>query len=165
MISLIFQSDLLFTEPTIILFSLWLSFAWAILYLTFGSIPLLFTASHHFTSQQSSAVFSAICAGSIMSTLISVFRASLFKQPPQWVGPLRIPEASLYSSCAESLLLPIGLLWLGWTQFDQIPWIIPALAVGCVTMGITSVYLAAFGYLTNAYPQYASSAFAAQSFC
>jgi hypothetical protein len=58
----------------------------------------------------------------------------------------------------ESFLLPIGLLWLGWTQCDQIPWIIPTLAVGCVTMGITSIYLAGFGYLTNTYPQYASSA-------
>ncbi|KAL5316320.1 hypothetical protein ACEPPN_015365 [Leptodophora sp. 'Broadleaf-Isolate-01'] len=32
-------------------------------------------------------------------------------------------------------------------------------------MGIASIYLGGFGYLTNAYPQYASSAFAAQSFC
>ncbi|KAH8650385.1 major facilitator superfamily domain-containing protein [Tricladium varicosporioides] len=156
---------LLFTEPTIILFSLWLSFAWAILYLAFGSIPLLFTTSHHFTSQQSSAIFSSICVGSMISTLLSVFRVSLFKQPRQWVGPLRVPEASLYSTCAESLLLPVGLLWLGWSQYEQIPWVVPALAVGCVTMGITSIYLAAFGYLTNTYPQYASSAFAAQSFC
>jgi hypothetical protein len=162
---LIFQLDLLFTETTIILFSLWLSFAWSILYLTFGSIPLLFTTSHHFTSQQSSAVFSAICVGSMISTLIAVSRALLFKQPLQWVEPIRIPEANLYSTCMESLLLPIGLLWLGWTQSDQIPWIIPTLAVGCVTMGITSIYLAGFGYLTNTYPQYASSAFAAQSFC
>ena len=163
--SLIFQPGLLFTEPTIVLFSLWVSFSWSILYLAFGSIRLIFTASHHFTSQQSSAVFSAICIGSIISTLISVLRGLLFKQPSQWVEQSRIPETSLYSSCVESLLLPIGLIWLGWTQFEQIPWIVPTMAVGCVTMGIYSIYLATLGYLTDTYHQYASSALAAQSFC
>ena len=157
--SLIFQPGLLFTELTIILFSLWVSFSWSILYLAFGSIRLIFTASHHFTSQQSSAVFSAICIGSILSTLISVFRGLLFKQQS------RIPETSLYSSCVESLLLPIGLIWLGWTQFEQIPWIVPTMAVACVTMGIYSIYLATLGYLTDTYHQHASSALAAQSFC
>lgn len=78
---LIIRSDLLFTKPTLMLFALWLSFAWSILYLTFGSIPLLFTTSHHFTSQQSSAVFSSICVRSITSTLIAISRALLFKQP------------------------------------------------------------------------------------
>jgi hypothetical protein len=163
--SLIFQLGLLFTKPTIILFSLWVSFAWSILYLAFGSIRLIFTASHHFTHQQSSAVFSAICIGSIISTLISIFRGLLFKQSSQWVEQSRIPKTSLYFSCVESLLLPIGLIWLGWTQFKQIPWIIPAMAIGCVTMGIYSIYLATIGYLTDTYHQYTSSALAAQSFC
>jgi hypothetical protein len=163
--SLIFQPGLLFTEPTIVLFSLWVSFSWSILYLAFGSIRLIFTASHDFTSQQSSAVFSAICIGSIISTSISVLRGLLFKQPSQWVEQNRIPETSLYSSCVESLLLPIGLIWLGWTQFEQIPWIVPTMAVCCVTMGIYSIYLATLGYLTDTYHQHASSALAAQSFC
>jgi hypothetical protein len=96
----------------------------------------------------------------MISTLIAVSRALLFKQPLQWIEPIRVLEASLYSTCIESLLLPIRLLWLRWTQSDQIPWIILVLAVGCMTMGITSIYLVGFNYLTNIYPQYASSAFA-----
>lgn len=75
------------------------------------------------------------------------------------------PEGRLYFACIESVFLPIGLFWFGWTQFGYIPWIVPTLAIGCATMGIFSVYLATFNYLADSYHRYASSALAAQSFC
>jgi hypothetical protein len=78
---------------------------------------------------------------------------------------LSSPEGRLYFACIESALLPIGLFWFGWTQFTSIPWIVPAMAVGCATMGIYSIYLATFNYLADTYHRYASSALAAQSFC
>ena len=56
--------DLLSTEPVVFFFSLWVAFSWAVLYLTFSSIPLVFTTNHHFTVQQNGAVFagkSAMC--------------------------------------------------------------------------------------------------------
>ena len=74
-------------------------------------------------------------------------------------------EARLYFACVESVFLPIGLFWFGWTQFSSIPWIVPALSIGCATMGIYSIYLATFNYLADTYHRYASSALAAQSFC
>lgn len=52
--------DLLFTEPVVFFFSLWVSFSWAVLYLQFGSIPLVFTTNHNFTLEQSGAVFTGM---------------------------------------------------------------------------------------------------------
>jgi len=78
---------------------------------------------------------------------------------------LSSPEGRLYFACIESVLLPIGLFWFGWTQFSPIPWIVPTLAVGCATMGIYSIYLATFNYLADTYHRCASLALAAQSFC
>ena len=57
---------LLVTEPVVFFFSLWVAFAWAVLYLTFGSIPLVFGRSHGFTIQQSGAVFAAMIVGSTL---------------------------------------------------------------------------------------------------
>lgn len=74
-------------------------------------------------------------------------------------------ERRLYFSCIESVLLPIGLFWFGWTSYSSIPWIVPTLGVGCAAMGIFSVYLAVFNYLADTYHRYASSAIAAQSCC
>ena len=172
--------DLLCTEPVVFFFSLWVAFSWAVLYLTFSSIPLVFTTNHQFTLQQNGAVFSgkpaqyltvqefrlrpfpAMCVASILSTLLSIYQEKLARHYGKMSST---PEGRLYFSCIESALLPIGLFWFAWTSFSQIPWIVPTLAVGCATMGIFSIYLAVFNYLADTYHRYASSALAAQSFC
>jgi multidrug resistance protein len=169
---------LLVTEPVVFFFSLWVSFSWAVLYMTFGSIPLVFGRSHGFNIQQSGAVFAAMSIGSTLSTLLSIYQDHLLasylaycKKNPEKQSrfikslDLTCPESRLYFACIESVLLPIGLFWFGWTQFHSIPWIVPTLAIACSTMGIYSIYLATFNYLADTYHRYASSALAAQSFC
>jgi multidrug resistance protein len=165
---------LLVTEPVVFFFSLWVAFAWAVLYLTFGSIPLVFSTSHSFTIQQSDSVFAAMMIGAVLSTIISIYQDRLLARylstrPTssrlRKTLNLSSPEGRLYFACIESALLPAGLFWFGWTQFSFIPWIIPALGIGCATMGIYSIYLATFNYLADTYHRYASSALAAQSFC
>jgi multidrug resistance protein len=169
---------LLVTEPVVFFFSLWVSFSWAVLYLTFGSIPLVFSRSYGFTIQQCGAVFAAICVGACISTVLSIYQDKLLerylqhskKDPTKQSRFIRnldlsSPEGRLYFACIESALLPIGLFWFGWTQFPSIPWIVPTFAVACATMGIYSIYLATFNYLADTYHRYASSALAAQSFC
>lgn len=49
--------DLLFTEPVCFWFSMWVAFSWAVLYMTFSAIPLVFTTHHGFTLEQNGAVF------------------------------------------------------------------------------------------------------------
>lgn len=168
---------LLFTEPTVFFFSLWSAFAWAVLYLTFGSIPLVFSTSHGFDLQQSNAVFAALCIGAFLATVYSIYQDRLFERYLAHSAKdtenlsrfrrsidLSSPEGRLYFACIESTLLPIGLFWFGWSQFSSIHWIVPAMGVACATMGIYSIYLSTFNYLTDSYHRYASSALAAQSF-
>lgn len=181
-ISLYRPFHLLFTEPVVFFFSLWISFAWAVLYLTFGAIPLVFTTSHNFSLEESGFVFASISVAAIISTVIAIFgeRAAKHRFPEITTTP----EGRLYIACVQSALLPIGLFWFGeynmrafsseeflltassgWTSFPSVPWIVPTLAIGCATMGIFSIYLAVFNYLADTYHRYASSALAAQSFC
>ncbi|RDL33583.1 uncharacterized protein BP5553_07951 [Venustampulla echinocandica] len=168
---------LLFTEPVVFFFSLWVSFSWAVLYLTFGAIPLVFERSG-FSLQEANSVFAAMCVGAALATVLSIYQDRLLerylassskniKNPSRLRRSLDLsgPEGRLYFACIESALLPIGLFWFGWTSFPSIPWIVPTLAVGCATMGIYSIYLATFNYLADTYHRYASSALAAQSFC
>lgn len=49
--------DLLFTEPVVFFFSLWVAFSWAVLYLQLSSVPLVMETNHKFTVAQSSDVF------------------------------------------------------------------------------------------------------------
>ena len=162
-LSLTIPFKLLATEPVVFFFSLWIAFAWALLYMTFSIIPLVFTTNHNFDTQQNGAVFAAVAIGSILGTIISIFQEKLAKR--YWPKLTTNPEGRLYFACLESALLPIGLFWFGWTSDKSIPWISPVLALGCAQIGIFSIYLAVFNYLADVYHRYASSALAGQSFC
>jgi MFS family permease len=163
-ISLTRPLHMLFTESVVFWFSLWVSFSWAILYLQFGAIPLVFRASHNFDLQQTGLVFVAVMVGGIASTILSIYQERLaLRYFPEKVSAT--PEGRLFFACAESVLMPVGLFWFGWTSYADIHWIVPATAVAVATMGIFSIYLATFNYLADIYHKYASSAIAAQSMC
>ncbi|OHE91701.1 hypothetical protein CORC01_12992 [Colletotrichum orchidophilum] len=158
-----FPLKLLFTESVVFWFSAWVSFAWAILYLQFNSIGLVFRSVYGFTSSQVGGIYTAVIVGSIAGAAITILQDPIFRT----FMPRRMatPEGRLYSACVESLFLPIGLFWFGWSSSPNVPWIVPALAITSVTVGIFTVYLAVFNYLADAYHRYASSALAAQSMC
>lgn len=103
-----------------------------------------------------------MCVGVIIITIISISQEKIAMR----LGKLSSStESRLYFVCVESILLPIGLFWFGWTSFPSVHWIVPSMAVGCATMGIFSIYLATFNYLADTYHRFASSAIAAQSCC
>ncbi|KAI0144428.1 MFS general substrate transporter [Xylariaceae sp. FL1272] len=79
--SLVRPFHLLFTEPIVFFFSLWVSFAWAVLYLTFGSVPLVFKQQYNFTTEQAGYVFIAMIAGSILATVIGIYQEDLLSHP------------------------------------------------------------------------------------
>jgi MFS family permease len=159
---------MLVTEPTVFFFSLWISFSWSVLYLTFGAIPLIFQTTYHFTTLQSGAVFSAISIASIAFTPVAIFQEQLLwpDLPKKHRKLLKTPEGRLYFCCFQSALLPIGCVWFSVSgAYPSVPWIVPAIGVGCATIGIFSVYLAVFNYLADSYHRYASSALAVQGCC
>lgn len=177
-------------EPIVLAFSLWVSFAWAVLYLTFGSIPLVFQSVYGFSTEQAGYVFCAMVIGAILATLIGIYQEKMLKHP-DWQRktgktddecdevadqskfwsfmrrrfPTESPESRLYFTCLTSILLPLGLYLFGFSSKPDVHWMAPALAICIATMGIYYVYLATFNYLADIYQAYASSALAAQSFC
>lgn len=161
-ISLYRPFHLLFTEPVVFWFSLWVAFSWAVLYLTLAAIPLVFQNNHGFSLQQANAVFASMCIGSIISTFLSIYQEKIAKR---YGKEINTPEGRLYFACIESACMPIGMFMFGWTSSSTIHWVVPTIAIGIATIGIFAIYLATFNYLADTYHRYASSALAAQSFC
>jgi multidrug resistance protein len=163
-VSLYRPIHMLFTEPVVFFFSLWIGFSWAVLYLQFGSIPLVYEVNHGFSLEQTGAIFTSICVGGIISTILSIWQE-------KWAVkhyPVKIngsPEGRLIFTCVESALMPIGMFWFGWTCYPSIHWIVPTLGITVATMGIFSIYLATFNYTADVYHVYASSALAASGLC
>lgn len=157
---------LLITEPVIFWFSMWVSFAWAVLYMQFTSVGIVFRSVYNFNSAQVGAVYTAVIVGSVIcSVIVSLQDVAVRAILPRRGSAAPTPEDRLLPSCFLSILLPVGLFWFGWSARPSVHWIAPALAVGCLTIGIFSIYVAVFNYLADSYQSYASSAMAAQSMC
>jgi MFS family permease len=185
-ISLYRPFHLLFTEPVVFWFSLWVAFSWAILYLTLAAIPLLYQTYHpSFTLATANAIFGFLCAGAILGTILSIYQERLVPRilkssssspdsstttpRPTLLTKLfskyKTPEDRIYFACLESALMPIGLFMFGWSARSDVHWVVPGFAITLATIGIFSIYLSVFNYLADTYHRYASSALAAQSFC
>jgi MFS family permease len=182
-VSLYRPFHLLFTEPVVFSFSIWVAFAWGVLYLTFSSVPLVFSRQHGWDIEKAGRIFAALIIGGILGTVVGIWQEHILHharwqptvenesdQSPFWSllrrrFPVTVPEARLYCTCLTAVLLPVGLFIFGFTSKRDIHWIAPAIGLCLATMGIYSVYLATFNYLADTYHKYASSALAAQSFC
>ncbi|KAM3538740.1 hypothetical protein ARSEF1564_008346 [Beauveria bassiana] len=163
--SFVFPLRLLISEPVVLCFSLWVSFAWAILYMQFNSIGIVFRSVYEFSSRQVGLVYVAVVAASILSATIAIAQDPVLRRIWPHRSTSNTPESRLLSTSVQSVLLPAGLFWFGWTSRPEIHWIFPVLAIGACTMGIFSIYLAVFNYLADTYGRYSSSAQAAQSMC
>ncbi|CAK7271305.1 hypothetical protein SEPCBS57363_004551 [Sporothrix epigloea] len=158
-----FPLRLLATESIVFWFSLWASFAWAMLYMQFSSIHVVYTEVYHFDGLQVGTVYTTVITGAILGCVSCLAYDCVLQR--YFAQFSNIPESRLYFSCFGSLLLPAGLFWFGWTARPSVHWIVPTIAIGTFEAGIFIIYLAVFNYFVDTYTVYASSALAAQSMC
>ncbi|OAL03242.1 MFS multidrug transporter-like protein [Phaeosphaeriaceae sp. SRC1lsM3a] len=165
-ISFMRPTKMLTTEPVVIFFTLWISFAWGILFLFFSAVVQTFSETYGFNTMQTGLVQLALTVGAAIGTLVNPLQdwlylrtASRNKERPG----KPIPEGRLYTSIPGSLLFTAGLFIYGWTSRPSIPWIVPAIGVAIVGVGIYSIYMGVVNYLTDAYEKYAASALSAAS--
>ena len=165
-ISFLRPTKMLVTEFVVSSFTLWVSFAWGILFLFQTSVPTVFTSLYGYNTFQTSLVQLALSFGAIVATIVNPIQDKLYLQSAKrnMERPGKpIPEARLYFAVPGSLIFTAGMFWYGWSSFPDLPWIVPALGIACVGFGIYSIYLAVVNYLADAYEKYAASALSAAS--
>jgi MFS family permease len=165
-ISFMRPTKMLLTEPVVIFFTLWISFAWGILFLFFSSVVQTFSASYGFGTFQTGLIQLAITVGAAIGTFINPLQDWMYlrtasKNPERPGKP--IPEGRLYTSIPGSLLFTAGLFMYGWSSRPSVHWIVPTIGVCIVGVGIYSIYMGVVNYLTDAYEKYAASALSAAS--
>ncbi|KAF2684311.1 MFS multidrug transporter-like protein [Lentithecium fluviatile CBS 122367] len=165
-ISFMRPTKMLLTEPVVIFFTLWISFAWGILFLFFSSVVQTFSTNYNFDTFQTGLIQLAITVGALIGTFINPLQDWLYlrtalKNNERPGKP--IPEARLYNSIPGSILFTGGLFMYGWSSIPDVHWIVPTIGVCIVGVGIYSIYMGVVNYLTDAYEKYAASALSAAS--
>ena len=159
-------AHMLLTEPVVAFFTLWIAFAWGILFLFFSSVVQTFSSNYGMNTLQTGTVQLAISVGALIGLAINPLQDRIFLRTDRKnkEKPGRpIPEARLYTSIPGSLLFAAGLFWYGWASLPDVHWIVPTCGVACAGLGIYSIYMAVVNYLTDAYEKYAASALSVAS--
>lgn len=121
---------MLLTEPVVAFFTLWIAFAWGILFLFFSSVVQTFRTNYGMNNLQTGTVQLAISVGALIGLIINPAQDMIYlrtaKRNKEAPGK-PIPEARLYTSVPGSILFAGGAILVRLVEF-------PPCALDCTSM-------------------------------
>ncbi|KAB8293881.1 hypothetical protein EYC80_009360 [Monilinia laxa] len=168
--SLLRPGQLLIFEPMCLNLCIFSAILLGILYLFFGAFPLVFHGNHGFQLWQTGLAFIGLFIGMMFAAATDPFwhknYVRLVKQREQVTGEIggSEPEYRLPPAILGAVLVPVGLFIFAWTTYPSVHWIAPIIGSGIFGMGTLLVFTGIFTFLVDAYPLYAASSLAANSF-
>lgn len=156
--------QLLLREPIVLLLSTYLAVAYGTLYLTFSAFPIMFQQARGWSQGINGLSFVGLGIGQGLGAAYYIWDNRRFIEVVRRSeGGIAPPEARLPPCMTAAFFLPIGLIWLAWTNSPSIHWIIPILATVPFGCGLLILFLTTINYLMDAYTVYAASVMAANT--
>ncbi|XHG01982.1 hypothetical protein AWENTII_005347 [Aspergillus wentii] len=161
---------LLALEPMCLCLCLFCSVLLGVLYLFFGAFGLVFQDNHGFNLWQVGLCFIGMIVGMVIgigtNPLWHKKYVKLVKECEERTGikGASEPEFRLPPAIGGAPLVTIGLMIFAWTTYPSVHWIVPIIGSAIFGSGVIMVFSGVFTFLVDAYPLYAASALAANSF-
>ncbi|KAF2639895.1 major facilitator superfamily [Massarina eburnea CBS 473.64] len=156
---------MLFTEPIVLLLSIYMAFIYGLLYLFLTAYPLVFQGVHHMNLGVGGLPFFGMITGQLLAGTLIFIRQPSYQRKLAANNDVPIPEWRLPEIIIGGICFAIGIFWFGWTGYtDSIHWIVPTLSGILIGFGLLSIFLQALNYLVDAYLMFAASAIAANTF-
>ena len=143
---------MLFTEPIVLLLSVYMAFIYGLLYLFLTAYPLVFQGVHGMTPGVGGLPFfgmiiGQLCAGSVIFIRQPSYQRKLAANNDIPIPEWRLPEVIVGGAC-----FAVGIFWFGWTGYkESIHWIVPTTSGLLIGFGLLSIFLQALNYLVDAY--------------
>lgn len=152
------------TEPIIMVFAVYLSAVFIMVYTFIAGYLYIFSQTYKFNGAQTAMALLGVGVG-VLFTLPSVPLAmALLRKDIRRAhthgssGPG--PEISLYIGMFGAPALPISLLWMGWTARASISFWSPLAASALFGWGALCVFVSSYQYVADAFEEHAASALA-----
>ncbi|CAI7586543.1 unnamed protein product [Penicillium pancosmium] len=160
---------LLTLEPMCLNLCIFSAILLGILYLFFGAFQLVFLEVYGFTIWQRGLCFLGLFVGMVMAILSDpLWRRNYVRLERQHQQGNHVeefqPEWRLPPAILGGPLVTIGIFIFAWTIYPDVHWIAPIIGSALFGAGTILVYSGIFTFLVDAYPTYAASALAANSF-
>ncbi|THW71591.1 MFS general substrate transporter [Aureobasidium pullulans] len=156
---------MLFTEPIVLLLSIYMAFVYGLLYLFLTFYPIVFQQVHGMSPGVGGLPYFGMILGEVFAGVYIVIDVPSYNRKLKANNNIPIPEWRLPPVIIGGVLFGIGLLWFGWTGYRaDIHWIAPTLSGFFTGFGIMSIFLQCLNYLIDSYLMFAASAIAANTF-
>ncbi|KUI56407.1 hypothetical protein VP1G_03701 [Cytospora mali] len=155
---------LLFREPIVLLFSIYMAIIYGTLYMLFAAFPICFEEVRGWSPGIGGLAFLGIAVGMLLAVSYSIWDNKRYitamQNSPTGFAP---PEARLPPAMIGSIAMPIGLFWFAWTNYVSIHWIVSIIACAPFGFGMVLVFLSIMNYLIDSYVIFAASVLAANA--
>jgi len=128
-----------FQEPIVFVLNMYIGLIYALLYIWFESFPFVFLDIYHWREQLLGLSFLGLFVGSFVA-MPPYFAYLYYVQEPKYndKGELK-PEERMPIAIFAALLVPICILWFGWTSRSSVHWIVPI--IGSSFFSVASILL------------------------
>lgn len=154
---------LLFREPIVLLFSIYMSIIYGTLYMLFAAYPIVFQEVRGWSEGVGGLAFLGILVGMVLAVIYTFPENMRYAKKCSETTDRLPPEARLPPSMIGGIALPIGLFWFAWTNSPSIHWMASIAAGAPFGFGMVLIFLSVFNYLIDSYTIYAASVLAANS--
>ncbi|KNG50873.1 major facilitator superfamily transporter [Stemphylium lycopersici] len=156
---------ILFTEPIVLLITIYMSFIYGLLYLFLTAYALVFQGVYGWSGGVGGLAYFGMVAGEVIAFIIVVCDNPRYIRKLEANNNIPVPEWRLPIAMVGGVLFAAGLFWFGWSGYTgQIHWIVPVLSGLFTGFGIFSIFLSLLNYIVDAYLMFAASAIAANTF-
>ncbi|KAI4625970.1 hypothetical protein J4E80_003104 [Alternaria sp. BMP 0032] len=156
---------ILFTEPIVLLITIYMSFIYGLLYLFLTAYALVFQGVYGWSPGIGGLAYFGMVAGEVIAFIIIVVDNPRYIKKLEANNNIPVPEWRLPISMVGGVLFAAGLFWFGWTGYTgNVHWIVPVLSGLFTGFGIFSIFLSLLNYIVDAYLMFAASAIAANTF-
>ncbi|KAL8982937.1 MAG: hypothetical protein Q9205_002687 [Flavoplaca limonia] len=156
---------LLFTEPIVLLLSIYMAFIYGLLYLFLTAYPIVFQQIHGFNPGVGGLPYFGMILGQLSAGMYIALSQPSYNRKLEANGGVPVPEWRLFPVILGGISFTAGLFWFGWSGYQaSTHWIAPTLSGLLTGFGLLAIFLQSLNYLVDVYLMFAASAIAANTF-
>ncbi|KAE8829798.1 hypothetical protein PTNB73_06232 [Pyrenophora teres f. teres] len=154
---------LLCTQPIVMAFTLYLVIVYIILFTFLDGYPYIFAETYGINEGLSNICFVGLFVGIALAVVLVplVYRITIHqlqRDGDDGSGSSINRESRLYFAMIGAPALPIGLFWMGWTDYPSISIWSPLAASLLIGFSNICIFMSAYMYIIDSYEAYAASA-------
>lgn len=149
------------TEPVIAILGGYITLLYSLLFSFLSGFDFIFRQTYGLSDGLTGACFASIALGTTCFTLLAPGFYSSARRKTEFIrGAPIAPEFRLWPAILTAPMLPICLLWLGWTNYSSIS--IWSGLGACFVFGVVliAIYVSSYEYIIDSYGEHAAVALA-----